>query len=369
MQVPFLDLKRINLKDKIEIDCAIDSVINGGWYIQGRHCQQFEQNFAKYCGTDYCIGVANGLDALILILRAYKELGVMRDGDEIIVPSNTYIASILAISANNLLPVLVEPNLDNYLLDPGLIEQNITNKTRAIMVVHLYGQITPMEKIWGLAKKYNLRIVEDSAQSHGACYHGKRSGNLSDASAFSFYPSKNLGAIGDGGAVTTNDDKLNYIIRALANYGSEIKYKNMYKGINSRLDELQAAILDVKLVKLDDDNKKRRVIATMYRQEITNSKIILPQAALEEDSHVWHIFAVRTATRNKLQEYLTANSIGTSIHYPIAPHEQQAYKELAHLNLPISEQIHHEIISLPISPVQTVEQTRCVIDIINKYTP
>lgn len=367
MQVPFLDLKQINLKDYTEISQAIDEVINGGWYIHGSRCKQFEQNFANYCGTKHCIGVANGLDALILILRAYQELGVMNAGDEIIVPANTYIASVLAISANDMTPILVEPNLDNYLIDVEKIEKAITPKTKAIMVVHLYGQITSMNKIWELAKKYNLKVIEDSAQSHGAYYQDTRSGNLSDVSGFSFYPGKNLGAIGDGGAVTTNDAQLEYTIRALANYGSEVKYKNMYKGINSRLDELQAAILDVKLAKLDEDTEKRRAIAKMYRNQINNPKIILPQAELGEDSHVWHVFVVRTNNRDELQKYLAEYGIGTVIHYPTPPHKQEAYKELNHLRLPITEQIHREVISLPISPVQTIEQTRYVIDVINKY--
>lgn len=367
MHVPFLDLKQINLKDYTEISQAIDEVINGGWYIHGSRCKKFEQNFANYCGTKHCISVANGLDALILILRAYQELGLMSAGDEVIVPANTYIASILAISANNMIPVLVEPSLNNYLIDVNEIEKAITPKTKAIMVVHLYGQITPMAKVWELAKKYNLKVIEDSAQSHGAYYQDQRSGNLSDASGFSFYPGKNLGAIGDGGAVTTNDPQLDYTIRALANYGSEVKYKNMYKGINSRLDELQAAILAVKLVKLDADTEKRRAIAKMYRELITNPKIILPQVALGELSHVWHVFVVRTEKREDFQKYLAANGIGTVIHYPTPPHKQEAYKELSHLSLPISEQIHREVISLPISPVQTLEQTQYVIDIVNRY--
>lgn len=367
MQVPFLDLKQINLKDYQEISRAIDEVIKGGWYIHGGRCKQFEKNFANYCGTKHCIGVANGLDALILILRAYKELGIMSDFDEVIVPANTYIASILAISANNMTPVLVEPDINNYLIDVDKIEAAITAKTKAIMVVHLYGQVTPMDKVWQLAEKYNLKVIEDSAQSHGAYYKDKRSGNLSHASGFSFYPGKNLGAIGDGGAVTTNDSQLDYTIRALANYGSEVKYKNLYKGINSRLDELQAAILDVKLAKLDDDTEKRRVIAKMYREQITNHKITLPIINLGENSHVWHVFVVRTASRDEFQKYLTDNGIGTVIHYPTPPHKQDAYKELSHLSLPISEQIHREVISLPISSVQTTEQTQYVIDVVNKY--
>lgn len=367
MQIPFLDLKAVNLKDYEEINQAFQTIIQSGWYVLGEKCKQFEANFAEYCGNKHCIGVGNGLDALILILRAYKELGIMADNDEVIVPANTYIASILAISANNLTPVLVDANLDNYLINVDLIETAITAKTKAIMVVHLYGQITPMTKIWQLAKQYNLKIIEDSAQSHGAYFQKRRCGNLADASAFSFYPGKNLGAIGDGGAVTTNDDILAEQIRALANYGSKIKYKNTYKGMNSRLDEIQAAILDVKLAKLDTDNERRRAIAKLYREKITNPNIILPKVLLEEESHVWHLFVVRTANRERFQHYLTDNNIATVIHYPIPPHKQEAYKELANLSLPVSEKIHREALSLPISPVQSMEQTLYVINIINDY--
>ena len=366
LQVPFLDLKKINLQYYAEISATIDKVIRGGWYILGERVKQFEKKFAEYCGTRYCIGVANGLDALILILRGYKELGVLNDGDEVIVPANTYIASILSISANNLKPVLVEPDINNYLIDPDQIEKAITAKTKVIMVVHLYGQITPMEKIWNLAHKYNLKVIEDSAQSHGAYYNDKRSGNLSDASGFSFYPGKNLGALGDGGAVTTNDETLAKTIRALANYGSEIKYKNMYKGINSRLDEMQAAILEVKLKYLDVDTDKRRIIAEMYLNEINNPKIILPEVPARSN-HVWHLFVIRTEFRDQLQKYLIDNEVQTVIHYPIPPHKQEAYIELNNLSFPISEKIHKEVLSLPISPVQTIEQTNYVIDVINKY--
>ena len=366
MKVPFLDLKALNLRDFTEINHAIADTINSGWYILGERVKQFEQEFANYCGTRYCIGVANGLDALILILRAYKELGLIKDDDEIIVPANTYIASILAISANDLTPVLVEPDINNYLIDINKIEEKITSKTKAIMVVHLYGQVTPMAKIWELAKKYNLKVIEDSAQSHGAYYQGKRSGNLSDASGFSFYPGKNLGALGDAGAVTTNDKELADAIKTLANYGSEAKYHNIYKGMNSRLDELQAAVLGVKLSRLDADNKKRQVIANLYRKQISNPKIILP-VAINERSHVWHVFVIRTKNRNELQKYLFDNGIGTMIHYPIPPHKQEAYKEWNDLSFPISEMIHKEILSLPISQVQTDGQTQCVIDVINAY--
>lgn len=367
MQVPFLDLKAINLRDYDLIKANIEDTINGGWYILGNKVKKFEEDFAKYCETNHCIGVANGLDALILILKAYKELGVMQDGDEVIVPANTYIATILAISANALIPILVEPDINSYLIDVNRIEEKITTKTRAIMLVHLYGQVIKMERIWELAKKNNLKIIEDSAQSHGASYKGRYSGNLGDASGFSFYPGKNLGALGDAGAVTTNDNQLAVTIRALANYGSEIKYKNVHKGINSRLDELQAGVLSVKLRNLDLDNEKRRYIARLYCDKIVNSKIVLPKLIGAENSHVWHVFVIRTKDRDVLQRYLADNGILTVIHYPIPPHKQNAYNELTDLSLPISEQIHQEVLSLPISPVQTVEQTEYIIDKINNY--
>ena len=367
MYVPFLDLAQLNYSYQDQIKQAINSTIESGWYILGKQCEIFENNFANYCGTKHCIGVANGLDALSLILRAYKQQGVINDQDEIIVPANTYIASILAISLNNLKPTLIDASIDNYLIDVDKIEQAITVNTKAIMVVHLYGHITPMEKIWDLAQKYNLKVIEDSAQAHGAIYQTKRSGNLSDASGFSFYPGKNLGALGDGGAVTTNDTNLAQQIRQLANYGSAAKYHNLYKGVNSRLDEIQAAILNIKLNHLDLDNAKRREISILYRTQIINKKIILPQVTMSEDSHVWHLFVVRTADREQLQQYLNQHGIQTIIHYPIPPHKQQAYKELQHLQLPICEKIHHEVLSLPISPVQSIEQTQYVIDVINKY--
>lgn len=367
MQVPFLDLKAINLRDYDLIKESIEDTINGGWYILGNKVKIFEEEFARYCGTKYCIGVANGLDALILILRAYKELGVIQDMDEVIVPANTYIASILAISANNLTPVLVEPNINSYLIDTEKIEEKITAKTKAIIVVHLYGQIAGMEKIWKLAKKYNLKIIEDSAQSHGASYNDKYCGNLGDASGFSFYPGKNLGALGDAGAITTNDSQLASTVRVLANYGSETKYRNMYKGINSRLDELQAGILSIKLRNLNSDNKKRRDIVKLYCDKIVNAKIVLPSLIGDENSHVWHVFVIRVKDRKVLQKYLLDNGIATVIHYPIPVHKQHAYNESSKLELPISEQIHEEVLSLPISPVQTLEQTNYIIDKMNAY--
>ncbi len=369
--IEFLNLKAVNEKNNQELLQAFDRVLQSGWYILGKEVAQFETNFANYCGTKHCIGVANGLDALILILEGYKELGFMKDGDEVIVPSNTYIASILAISKAGLTPVLVEPDLETYLLNPALIEEKITSKTKAILPVHLYGQLCDMEAINSIAKKHGLKVIEDSAQSHGAMLHGKRSGNLSDASGFSFYPGKNLGALGDGGAITTNDDELATVLKALRNYGSHVKYQNLYKGINSRLDELQAAFLTVKLKQLDTENQYRRNIAQYYINHIHNEKVLLPFAAntnIEKNlSHVWHLFVVRVDNRVAFQEYLTNNGIQTVIHYPVPPHKQLAYKEWNELSFPVSEQIHHQIISLPISPVMKKEEYEKVVEVVNKY--
>jgi dTDP-4-amino-4,6-dideoxygalactose transaminase len=364
--IPFLDLKGINAQYRAELIESCTKIIDSGWYVQGNECKEFDKEFARYCGTKYAIGVANGLDALILILRAYKELGIMNDGDEIIVPSNTYIASILAISQNNLVPVLVEPDINTYLIDPNKIEEKITSKTKAILPVHLYGQTCDMNKINEIAKKYNLKVIEDSAQSHGAFYKDKRSGNLGDASGFSFYPGKNLGALGDGGAVTTNDEELVNTIKALGNYGSHKKYENLYKGINSRLDEIQAAMLRVKLRYLDNEVEKRREIANYYLKNIKNDKLILP-IVRAEDNHVWHLFVIRTNKRDEFQKYLLDNGIQTLIHYPIPPHKQNAYKEWNNKNYPISEQIHDEVLSLPISGVQNLEDTMKVIKVLSDY--
>jgi dTDP-4-amino-4,6-dideoxygalactose transaminase len=363
--IPFLDLKEINAQYRTELIEACTKVIDSGWYIQGNELNEFEKEFAHYCGAKHCIGVANGLDALILILRAYKEMGVMADGDEVIVPSNTYIASILAISQNDLVPVLVEPNIDTYLIDPSKIEEKITSKTKAILPVHLYGQTCQMDAINEIAKKHALKVIEDSAQSHGAYFGDKRSGNLGDASGFSFYPGKNLGALGDGGAVTTNDDELANTIRALGNYGSHKKYENLYKGVNSRLDELQAAMLRVKLRYLDDEVGKRREIANYYLQNIKNEKIVLPTVRCE-DNHVWHLFVIRTTKRDELQKYLLDNDIQTLIHYPLAPHKQKAYKKWNNDSYPISEKIHKEVLSLPISPVQSIEETVKIVNVLNQ---
>src|SRR5574344_1078816 len=362
--IPFLDLKGLNAQHRNELIEACTRVIDSGWYIQGNECKEIDKEFAQYCGTKYAIGVASGLDALILILRAYKELGVMNDGDEVIVPSNTYIASILAMSQNKRVPVLVEPDINTYLIDPSKIEEKITSKTKAILPVHLYGQTCEMDKINEIAKKYNLKVIEDSAQSHGAYYKDKRSGNLGDASGFSFYPGKNLGALGDGGAVTTNDEELALAIKALANYGSHKKYENLFKGINSRLDEIQAAMLRVKLRYLDNEVEKRREIANYYLENIKNDNLILPEVRAE-DNHVWHLFVIRTTKRDELQKYLLDNGIQTLIHYPIPPHKQNAYKEWNNDSYPISEQIHNEVLSLPISGVQTLEDTIKIVNVLN----
>ena len=360
--IKFLDLEKINNRFRDEINSRIAKILDKGWYLQGSENEIFTKNFAKYCDTKHCISVANGLDALNLIIKAMG-FGV---GDEIIVPSNTYIASILAITQNGCTPVLVEPDTNTYNINPNLIEEKITSKTKAIMVVHLYGQAVQMERIWQLAKKYNLKVIEDSAQAHGAIYNNLKTGNLSDASGFSFYPGKNLGCLGDGGAVTTNDDELAKKIKAIANYGSDRKYHHIYKGVNSRLDEIQAAILDIKLKYLDEDNNKRREISKYYRENIKNPKIILPKT-YNENSHVWHVFAVRTQKRDEFQQYLSDNQIQTIIHYPTPPHKQPAYSEWNDLSYPISEEIHRTIISLPISPVMTDCEIERVVEVTNEY--
>ena len=360
--IKFLDLEKINNRFRKEIDEKIAAVLDKGWYISGNQNEKFTADFADFCGTKHCIGVANGLDALNIIIKAYG----FSQGDEIIVPANTYIASILAITQNGCTPVLVEPDIKTYNINPDLIEEKITSKTKAIMVVHLYGQAVPMEKIWELAKKYNLKIIEDSAQAHGAIYQGKRCGNLGDASGFSFYPGKNLGCIGDGGCVTTNDDELAAKIKAIRNYGSDYKYHNIYKGVNSRLDEIQAAVLDIKLNSLDKDNNRRREISKYYRENIKNPAVILPET-YNENAHVWHIFAIRTEERDRLQEYLKENGIETLIHYPIPPHKQDCYKEWNNLSFPLTEEIHKTILSIPISPVLTDNEVEKVVEILNSY--
>ncbi len=364
--IKFLDLKKITQKNNEEIKEAVSRVIESGQYLSGNEVEEFEGNFAAYCGTKHCIGVANGLDALSLILRGYIETGLIKEGDEIIVPANTYIASILAISRNGLIPVLVEPDINTYNICPETIEAAITPKTKAVMIVHLYGQCAYSEPIQNICDHHNLKLIEDNSQSQGALYKGKKTGSLGDAAGTSFYPGKNLGALGDAGAVTTNNSELAEVIRALANYGSKVKYIHEYVGLNSRLDEIQAAVLGVKLKYLDEDNQKRRTIADKYLKQITNPKIILPKLK-DKQSHVWHLFVVRTDKREELQRYLLRHGIETLIHYPIAPHKQRAYKNWADLSLPITEQIHNEVLSLPISPVMTEENVNRVTMIINDY--
>lgn len=365
--IKFLDLQKINLKYQEEIEKCILSTYRSGWYLLGNEVKNFENNLKNYIGTSNCITVGNGLDALRLILKAYKEKGEIEDGDEIIVPANTYIASILAITDNNLHPVFVEPSLTNFNIDISKIENLITPKTKGILLVHLYGQIVFSESLKIIAKKYNLKIIEDNAQAIGASFNGTKSGNLGNAAAFSFYPGKNLGAMGDAGAITTNDDELAMIIRALSNYGSDEKYVNKYKGLNSRMDEIQASILNVKLKYIDGENEKRQQIAKKYCKEIINSKLILPVYPENELEHVWHLFVIKSENRNDLQNYLTSNGIQTLIHYPIPPHKQKAYKEYNHLSFPITEKIHDMVLSIPISPIMQDEEVEQIIKILNLY--
>lgn len=428
--IKFLDLKKINDSFKPELSEAIKRVLDSGWYLLGKEVKSFEQEYAEYIGTKHCIGVANGLDALRLILRAYMEIGFMKEGDEVIVPANTYIASILAITDNRLTPVLVEPDINTYNIDPFLVEEKITERTKAIMIVHLYGQCAMHPEIQRLVVKYNLKLIEDNAQAAGAMYlptlptsqtpapnphqspitnlpvrseveaghkpaRPKRSeggslitnhqslitnnkslnrtGSLGHAAGHSFYPGKNLGALGDAGAVTTNDDELARIIRSIANYGSEKKYYNDYKGLNSRLDEIQAAVLRVKLKRLDADNQRRREIASYFCSHINHPSIRLPYIQpgtinLEhQTSHIWHIFPIRCSRRDELQQYLSDRDIQTLIHYPVPPHHQQAYRNWESFHLPVTEQIHREILSLPVSPVMNTREMNKVIELVNQW--
>ena len=366
MQIPFLSLKSITEKYSDEIHAAVQRVVDSGWYLQGKENETFENNYAKYIGSKYCIGVANGLDALIWIVRAYKELGFFNDGDEIIVPANTYIASILAITENNLKPVLVEPTFDNLEIDDSKIEERITSKTKGIMIVHLYGRCAYTDKIGELCKKYNLKLIEDNAQAHGCRFGGKRTGSLGDAAGHSFYPGKNLGALGDAGAVTTDNQELAECVRALANYGSAKKYVFKYCGRNSRLDEIQATVLDVKLSHLDEDNANRQRIAAYYYDNISNPKITLPNR-LDDKNNVYHVFPVFCEQRDDFQQYLKDNGIQTIIHYPIPPHNQECYREWNGISLPITEQIHNQELSLPISPVLTLAEAEEVVRVINRF--
>lgn len=364
--IPFLDLKSINQQYQNELKEACARVIDSGWYIMGNELTQFESEFAEYCGTKHAIGVANGLDALILVLRAWKEMGKLTEGDEVIVPANTYIASILAITENKLVPVLVEPDLDTYNLTKDSIKSAITPRTKAILPVHLYGHISPMPEIMQLAKRHNFLVLEDCAQAHGAIIDGKKAGNWGHAAGFSFYPGKNLGALGDAGAITTNDDELAQTLKALRNYGSHKKYENLYQGVNSRLDEIQAAMLRVKLQRLDEETSRRQEITRRYRDEINNPRVVLPKVKNEEE-HVWHLFVVRCDQREALQDWLSQHDVQTLVHYPIPPHNQKAYSEFSHLSLPLSERLHQTVISLPISPVMTEEQINFIIETVNSF--
>lgn len=365
--IKFLDLQKINLLHQEEIENALLETLRSGWYLLGDKVKTFEQELASYCQVPHAIGVANGLDALRLIFKAYIEMGLMKPGDEVIVPANTYIASILSITDNGLIPVLVEPDIETYNLDLNKIEEKISSKTKAILLVHLYGSIVYDEKLIEIAERFNLKIVEDNAQAIGASWKGKKSGSLADAAGFSFYPGKNLGALGDAGAVTCQDEELANCVRALANYGSQKKYINQYQGLNSRLDEIQAAVLSVKLKYLDAENQKRQQIAHRFLTEINNPKIILPFHKLQHDSHVYHVFVIRTDDRENLQKYLAENGVQTLIHYPIPPHHQEAYKNLKNDHLPITEKIHNEVLSIPISQVLTNEEVNTIINLLNKF--
>ncbi|EFQ8037148.1 DegT/DnrJ/EryC1/StrS family aminotransferase [Escherichia coli] len=364
--IDFLNLQKSNARYNNELIEAAVRVIESGWYISGSELNAFENNFAKYCKVKHAIGVANGLDALTLTLKAWQELGKLKRNDEVLVPANTYIASILAISEAGLKPVLVEPNEFSYNLSVDNIRAKITANTRVILPVHLYGLISPMDEIMNFARENNLLVLEDSAQSHGASINGKKAGSWGDAAGFSFYPGKNLGALGDAGAVTTNDTDLADTVRYLRNYGSKIKYKHEFKGVNSRLDEIQAAFLNVKLNYLDDDIRIRRNIANRYLNEIKNELIVLPTISCEEN-HVWHLFVIRIKDRDSLQHYLTKHNIQTVIHYPTPPHRQLAYKEFKDLCFPLSEELHREVISIPMDPTLTEEQVSYVINVLNKF--
>ncbi|MBB1474346.1 DegT/DnrJ/EryC1/StrS aminotransferase family protein [Shewanella sp. SG41-3] len=364
--IPFLDLKAINQQYQAELKEACARVIDSGWYIMGKELEAFEKEFASYCGSSKAIGVANGLDALILTFRAWKELGKLKDGDEVIVPANTYIASILAISENKLIPVLVEPDPATFNLTAKNIAKSITPKTKVILPVHLYGQISPMEEIMQLAKQHKLLVLEDCAQAHGAMIEGKKAGTWGDAGAFSFYPGKNLGALGDAGAVTTDDEELIDVISALRNYGSHEKYKNKYKGVNSRLDEIQAAMLRVKLQHLDRETEIRKQVALKYLQGINNPLLVLPEISNSE-GHVWHLFVIKTPKREQLSKYLSENGVQSLIHYPTPPHKQLAYKELQDISYPIAETIHDQVLSIPLSSTISEVEIEIVINILNSF--
>lgn len=363
-RVPFLDLQRLNAPVNELLVQACRDVVEGGWYVNGENCRLFEEEFAEYCGVRHCVGVGNGLDALTLTLVAWKAMGVMESGDEVIVPANTFIASVLAIVHAGLRPVFVEPDDASMNLDPDNIENMITPRTKAILVVHLYGQCADMTTLARIASEHGLKLLEDAAQAHGATHHGRRTGGLGDAAGFSFYPTKNLGALGDGGAVTTNDGELAECVRMLGNYGCRTKYENEYRGFNSRLDEMQAAILRVKLRSLDDENDRRREIANSYLRGIANPQVRLP-SILKGNAHVWHLFVVRTSNRDEFRTRLAASGVETGVHYPTPPHKQPAFAELKNLKLPIAERIHREVVSLPMSPSLTEEEISQVIEAVN----
>lgn len=360
MDVPFADIRAINARHADALKAAAARVIDSGRYVLGDELAAFESEFAAYCGVTHAIGVGNGLDALLLIFRAYRELGLLRDGDEVIVPGNTFIASLLAISENRLVPVPAEPDPESFNLDPERARAAIGPRTRAILAVHLYGQLADMRALAELAREHDLLLIEDAAQAHGAACDGHRAGSFGDAAGFSFFPTKNFGALGDAGAVVTCDGQLADKIRALRNYGSETKYHHLYQGVNSRLDEMQAAMLRVKLGCLEEDNTLRRHVAKRYREGIANPRIRLPQADSEE-GHVWHIFAVRCRERDVLQQHLGQRSIQSGIHYPVPPHRQPAYPALWKINLPITERLHREVLSLPIGPTLSEEAIEQVI--------
>ena len=363
--IKFLDLQKVNAKYEAELKKVASEVIDSGWYLLGERVKQFETDLTNFQGGVNTIAVANGLDALRLIFKAYIEMGLMQKGDEIIVPANTYIASILAITDNELVPVFVEPDLHTYNLNIGLIESKLTPKTKAIMIVHLYGRVCWSKQLEELATKFQLKLIEDNAQAIGAKWNGIRTGNLGDAAGFSFYPGKNLGALGDSGAVTTKDEELAKVIRALANYGSAQKYVNQYQGLNSRMDEIQAAFLSIKLKYVDQEIVSRRLIADYFLTQLKNEQIILPNPG-DIDEHVWHLFVIRTKQREELQTKLLEHGIQTLIHYPIPPHKQTCYQQFNHLSLPITETIHDEVMSLPISPVMEKDEIEKIVDLINR---
>ena len=370
--VKFLDLQGITESFEPQLSSSINNVVKSGWYIHGNEVNSFEIEYAKFIGSRHCIGVANGLDALRIILKAYILMGEFNSGDEVIVPANTYIASILAITDNNLVPIMIEPDINTYNIDSSKIIEKISSRTKAIMLVHLYGKNAYNELIADIANNYKLKIIEDNAQAAGSYYKNNRTGSLGHAAGHSFYPGKNLGALGDGGAITTNDDQLAEIVRAISNYGSNVKYINKYQGLNSRLDEIQAAVLRVKLARLDEDNQIRRTVANYYIKNIKNKDITLPIInsgidLLEYKEHIWHLFVIRHKQRNSLQNYLNKNSIQTLIHYPIPPHKQDAYRSFNDQSYPITELIHDEVLSLPISPIIPLSEIEFVVKTINNF--